>query len=68
MNKFYILIMLVCSYTNIGAHTTLKMVDPDATAETKALYANLWAIQQRGFMFGHHDDLNYGRHWQGVKG
>ena len=42
---------------------TLKMVDENATKETKALYANLWNIQSKGFMFGHHDDLIYGRDW-----
>ncbi len=41
----------------------LTMVDPAATAETKALYSNLWAVAARGFMFGHHDDLWYGRYW-----
>lgn len=41
----------------------LTMVDKDATEETKALYSNLWVIQERGFMFGHHDDLMYGRDW-----
>ncbi len=46
----------------------LKIVDKNATAETKALYANLWQIQQRGFMFGHHDDLMYGRYWYGEQG
>ena len=39
------------------------MVDPAATAETRALYSNLWAIASSGFMFGHHDDLWYGRYW-----
>ena len=42
---------------------TLTMVDPAATAETQALYSNLWTIASRGFMFGHHDDLWYGRYW-----
>ncbi len=42
---------------------TLSLADPDATAETKALYSNLWKIQSEGFMFGHHDDLLYGRDW-----
>lgn len=42
----------------------LTIVDKDATSETKALYANLWKIQQSGFLFGHHDDLTYGRYWQ----
>lgn len=42
----------------------LTIADKDATPETRALYANLWKIQQVGFMFGHHDDLTYGRYWQ----
>ena len=42
---------------------TLSLADPDATAETKGLYSNLWKIQSEGFMFGHHDDLIYGRDW-----
>lgn len=35
----------------------LSIVDKNATSETKVLYSNLWAIQSKGFMFGHHDDL-----------
>lgn len=44
---------------------TIRLVDADATPETKALYSNLWKIQDlgKGFMFGHHDDLIYGRDW-----
>ncbi len=47
---------------------TLSIVDKQATAETKALYSNLWKIGQRGFMFGHHDDLMYGRKWYNEPG
>lgn len=46
----------------------LKLFDSRATAETKALYSNLWAIQSQGFMFGHHDDLWYGRKWYNEPG
>ncbi len=42
---------------------TLSLVDRNATPETRALYSNLWKIQSEGFMFGHHDDLIYGRDW-----
>ncbi|WP_304582448.1 glycoside hydrolase family 26 protein [uncultured Alistipes sp.] len=45
--------------------TTLKMVDPDATPETKALYANLWCMGYEGAMFGHHDYPSYGIGWRG---
>jgi mannan endo-1,4-beta-mannosidase len=44
---------------------SLSMVDPQATPETRALYANLWMIQQKGVMFGHHDYPSYGVGWQG---
>lgn len=46
----------------------LSLADHNATAATKALYSNLWAIQSKGFMFGHHDDLTYGRYWYGEQG
>lgn len=42
---------------------SLKLVDPRATDQTRALFSNLWAIASRGFLFGHHDDLWYGRYW-----
>lgn len=47
---------------------TLKMVDKNATKETKALLINLMTIQSAGTMFGHHDDLMYGREWYNVPG
>ena len=47
---------------------TLNIVDKDATPETKALFANLWAVADKGWMFGHHDDLWYGRYWYNEPG
>lgn len=46
----------------------LTLCDASASAETKALYSNLWAIQGKAWMFGHHDDLMYGRRWYNVEG
>ncbi len=46
----------------------MSLADANATAQTKALYSNLWNIQGKGFMFGHHDDLTYGRYWYGESG
>ncbi|WP_423126655.1 glycoside hydrolase family 26 protein [Gaoshiqia sp. Z1-71] len=46
----------------------LVMVDPNATETTRALYSNLWKIAEKGFMFGHHDDLWYGRYWYNESG
>lgn len=80
MRKTYLFIgtMLACVACSNGADTTeraelsnnimLSLSDKLATAETKALYANLWKIQQTGFMFGHHDDLLYGRYWENTEG
>lgn len=42
----------------------LTLADPDATPETKALYSNLWAIREKGWIFGHQNDLLNGRKWQ----
>lgn len=38
------------------------------TAETETLLANLKKLSARGFMFGHHDDTNYGIGWEGDEG
>ena len=48
---------------SLSAKTVLRIVDPAATPETKALYANLWLIQQKGVMFGHHDYATTGIGW-----
>jgi mannan endo-1,4-beta-mannosidase len=40
-----------------------RLVDPDATAETKALFYNLLKYQDEAIMFGHQDDLAYGIGW-----
>lgn len=46
----------------------LSIVDKDATPETKALYSNLWAIREKGWIFGHQNDLLNGRKWQFTEG
>ena len=38
------------------------------TSETENLLANLKKVSSRGFMFGHHDDTNYGIGWEGDEG
>ncbi len=54
--------------TPVDRPVVLTLADAAATAETRALYSNLWAIQSKGFLFGHHDDLMYGRTWYNVPG
>lgn len=38
--------------------------DKNATAETINLYNNLKKLSEKGFMFGHQDDLAYGVNWK----
>lgn len=44
--------------------TAQTLSDKDATAETKALYKNLYALKEKGCLFGHQDDLAYGVNWR----
>ena len=62
-DRYYAKDVKVTQAGNPVQKVTLTIVDKDATPETKALFANLWAIAEKGWMFGHHDDLWYGRYW-----
>src|SRR5437773_12322515 len=39
------------------------LVDPHATAETRALFVNLRRLAGKALLFGHQDDLAYGVQW-----
>ena len=41
-----------------------KMVDPDATLETVALFDNLMKLSENHIIFGHQAATEYGRNWQ----
>lgn len=43
-------------------------VDKEATKETVNLYNNLKRLAEKGFMFGHQDDLAYGVEWKYKEG
>ena len=60
----FLLCTLFLSRCNNSEIVTLKIVDKNASENTKNLYANLWNIRNKGIMFGHHDDLAYGRSWR----
>ncbi|MES1198296.1 MAG: glycosyl hydrolase [Chitinophagaceae bacterium] len=45
-----------------------KPADKKATKETIALYGNLKKLLNKGFMFGHQDDLAYGVNWKYEEG
>jgi mannan endo-1,4-beta-mannosidase len=38
--------------------------DKNATKETSILYTNLFKLKEKGYMFGHQDDLAYGVNWK----
>jgi len=40
-----------------------RLVDPQATAETQALFTNLQRLARDHVLFGHQDDLAYGVQW-----
>ncbi|HEX8313912.1 MAG TPA: glycosyl hydrolase [Flavisolibacter sp.] len=59
--------LLACSNkltpTDKKVDETIAPADPKATKETVALFRSMWALQQKGIMYGHQDDLMYGRTW-----
>ena len=67
-DRYYAKDVKVTQAGNPVQKVTLSIVDKNATPETKALFANLWSIAGKGWMFGHHDDLWYGRYWYNEAG
>ena len=67
-DRYYAKEVKVTQAANPVEKVALNIVDKDATPETKALLANLWAVAEKGWMFGHHDDLWYGRYWYNEPG
>lgn len=57
--------ILSFSAPKLNKYALIKTVDPNATKQTKALYANLKKISQDHIMFGHQDALAYGVKWKG---
>jgi hypothetical protein len=62
MNFIHTLLIVSCLFVTV--ETKAVTVDPKATPETRALYANLKKLAQRGVMFGHQDDALYGVGWK----
>ena len=65
---FALATLSACSHKLIPAGTkvineSVAPADPKATRETVALFRSIWNLQQKGIMYGHQDDLMYGRTW-----
>lgn len=53
-----------CSAQSINSNTNLSLSDKKATPETLSLYKKLNQLTQKGYLFGHQDDLAYGVNWK----
>lgn len=63
-NKLSIIIFSLMIASCSAPEQDLKMVDPNATAETKALLHNLHEMAGKHAMFGHQATLAYGYTWR----
>jgi mannan endo-1,4-beta-mannosidase len=52
-------------FSTTAQPSNYKLIDPRATAETKALYKNLAAISGKQVLFGHQHATEYGHGWAG---
>src|SRR5690606_29483666 len=59
-----ILLSASCAGVEGTSTETVSLVDPDATAETRALFVNLRMLAPDHVLFGHQDDLAYGVTWK----
>ena len=59
-----LLCMVLLWWNNDHKYDHIKTVDPDATKETKALYANLKKMARDHILFGQQDALAYGVEWK----
>lgn len=58
------LIVASCSSKSIINNTNLSLSDKKSTPETLSLYKKLNELVQKGYLFGHQDDLAYGVNWK----
>ncbi|HEX8460845.1 MAG TPA: glycosyl hydrolase [Segetibacter sp.] len=61
--KYPIYIAVLAATALTACSRKLAPADPKATKETVALFRSMWKLQQKGVMYGHQDDLMYGRTW-----
>lgn len=63
-----ILIHTSCIAQDLHNNTKLSLSDKKATPETISLYKKLNQLTDKGYLFGHQDDLVYGVNWKYEEG
>ena len=60
----------IISCKSLSNNTNAKQLPADrfATKETVVLYQNMFKVKEKGYMFGHQDDLAYGVNWRYEEG
>ena len=63
--KLHTILSIVIAFSLLSCKAQdVKLIDANATVETKKLYQNLNRIKEKGFMMGHQDALAYGVNWK----
>lgn len=62
--KYYITILAFFLVTDARTQK-VKLIDPQATEQTKALYGNLFKLSAKHILFGHQHATEYGHGWSG---
>jgi len=60
-----VIIILLFLFGPVASAQARKPIDGQATAETKALFANLWKLSKKHTLFAHQHDTQYGHGWYG---
>ncbi|MEP7375677.1 MAG: glycosyl hydrolase [Chitinophagaceae bacterium] len=71
MKKYFSTFVLLAFFSVISFSqktTARKIIDANATKETKALYYNLGKLSEKGILFGHQHATQYGHGWFGEEG
>src|SRR5262245_47715831 len=66
--KLYVVAILSLLAHNVASTQERQLSDKEATRETINLYNNLKRLADKGYMFGHQDDLAYGVEWKYKEG
>ena len=68
MKKLFISSLLAMGLLSCGQPKQTAEKAPVKSPEAEALLKNLKSLPEKGYMFGHHDDTNYGICWEFEEG